>query len=94
MSMRAWRVVSILAIGTLLLLTAAGLLVTWFQVDDCAEALRKTDSLFFRDLHRSLVFKCAGYREQHTAMKWGGLLAVVAVVALWWFPRRRGGTAA
>lgn len=93
MTMRAWRVVSVLAIGALLLLTAVGLLITWFQVDDCAEALRKTDSLFFRNLHRSLVSECAGYREQYTAMKWGSLLAMIAVVALWWFHRRRGDTA-
>lgn len=93
MTMRAWRVGSVLAIGVLLLLTAAGLLITWFQVDDCAEALRKTDSLFLRDLHRSLVSECAGYREQYSAMKWGSLLAVIAMVALWWLPRRRGDTA-
>ena len=88
--MRDWRVVSVPAIGVLLLLIAAGLLITWFQVDDCAEALRKTDSLFFRDLHSSLILECAGYRERYTAMKWASLLAVTAMVALWWLPRWRG----
>ena len=89
MTKRSWRVLSVVAIAFLLALTGAALFITWFQVDDCAEALRKTDSLFFRDLHRSLVSECAGYREQFTSMKWLSLLALAAAIALWWLPRRR-----
>lgn len=90
MTKRPWKIASDIAIALLLALTAVALFLTWFQVDDCAEAMRRTDR--FSELHRSIVPRCAAYREQYTSMKWLSLLALVAAGLLWWLPRR-GGTA-
>ena len=88
MAMRARKAAFSTAAVLLLVLTGVALVIAWFQVDDCADALRRTHPLFDRDLHRSLASRCAAYREQNAQIRWLSLAALLGSIVLWWFPRQ------
>jgi hypothetical protein len=88
MTMRARKAAFTMAAVLLLVLTGAALFIAWFQVHDCADALRRTHPLFDRELNRSLAPQCAAYREQNTRIRWLSLAALLSSIILWWLPRR------
>ncbi|MNE11439.1 hypothetical protein D3C80_1041970 [compost metagenome] len=71
----------------LILTTATVLYLAWFQIDDCAGAMRQTGGQN-PELFRSLAPQCAAYEANYTKLKWLSLLALPVTLILWWLPRR------
>lgn len=88
MTQRHWKVASTIAIAVLGLIAAVALYLAWFQVDDCAGAMRQTEQQS-PELYRSLVPQCAAYGETYSKLKWLSLLVLPLAFALWGLPRRK-----